>query len=514
MKRTIIKPRLSSLELFASALLVSLGVEMQAGCTTEVTVEGTGGGGNGGAANSSSSSSGNVTAASSSSSSTSTSSSSSSSTGFIPGTGDCVDPQPVIVDGIDTGVDRCAGGQYLRREAIDCPAGMPDPNPCCGMCPDGYVCDSGEVACLCVPKCVKDADCMPDQLCLCGPAGGRCESAKCHTGADCPAGEACTSWDPTQGCLYRAFACTTAQDTCGGDTDCSSQVPFSFCSVQPDGHRQCQTGGCAIGRPFLVEGEARTADVEKRDDWCEKDMTPNVVGLGDRIRDELATAWEHTAKMEHASIAAFARFSLELLSLGAPSDLIMRTNSALMDETKHARVAFALASAYHGKGMGPGRLSMDGAMTDGDDIASFVRRVIREGCVGETVAAVEAGEAGARANDPVVRQTLEMIAADESEHAELAWRTVKWALNTFGADVRETIHEEMARLADEMGTVHESRRTERDEELLDHGVVTAEARGSIRRAALKQVVLPCLGALVEETKRPSKASAADVAIRG
>jgi hypothetical protein len=312
------------------------------------------------------------------------------------------------------------------------------------------------------------------------------------------------------GCYYLSFACTTPQDTCSGDKDCMSQMNFSFCAIQADGHRECQQGGCAIGRPFLVDGEARTAGTEKRDDWCEKDVCPNVAGLSDRIRDELATAWEFTAKMEHASIAAFARFSLELLSLGAPSDLIMRTNSALVDETKHARVAFALTSAYRGKQMGPGRLSMNDVMADGDDITSFIRRVIREGCVGETVAAVEAGEAGARANDPVVRQTLEMIASDESEHAELAWRTVKWALDTFGADVRETIHEEMARLADEMGTIHETRRTERDEELFNHGVVTAEVRGSIRRAALKQVVLPCLGALVEETKRTQRVAEAFV----
>lgn len=306
------------------------------------------------------------------------------------------------------------------------------------------------------------------------------------------------------GCMYLGFACTTPQDTCSGDKDCNSQVPFTFCSVQPDGHRQCQSGGCAIGRPFLVEGEARTAGVERRNDWCEKDVVPNVVGFDKHIRDELGAAWEHTAKMEHASIAAFARFSLELLSLGAPSELIMRTNAALVDETKHARMAFALASAYQGKPMGPGRLAMDGVMAEGDDVTSFVRRVIREGCIGETVAAVEAGEAGARANDPVIRRALEMIAADESEHAELAWRTVKWALNTFGADVRETIREEMARLADEMGAAHETRRTERDEALLDHGVVTAEVRGSIRRAALKQVVLPCLGALVEDQQRTER----------
>lgn len=38
--------------------------------------------------------------------------------------------------------------------------------------------------------------------------------------------------------------------------------------------------------------------------------------------------------------------------------------------------------------------------------------------------------------DPVVRDVLSMIASDESEHAELEWRTVRWAL----AKRRERLH--------------------------------------------------------------------------
>ena len=98
----------------------------------------------------------------------------------------------------------------------------------------------------------------------------------------------------------------------------------------------------------------------------------------------------------------------------------------------------------------------------------------------------------------MVRRALETIAADESAHAELAWRTVTWALQTFGADVRDTIRGEMARLTDEMNTVFESRGGTWDEELLDHGVVTTNVREGIRRATLKQVVMPCLGAFLQQ----------------
>jgi len=59
-------------------------------------------------------------------------------------------------------------------------------------------------------------------------------------------------------------------------------------------------------------------------------------------------------QLEHASIAAFARFSLQLLSLGAPAGLIDDCTRALGDETAHARLCFQLASAYAGRAIGSG----------------------------------------------------------------------------------------------------------------------------------------------------------------
>ena len=65
--------------------------------------------------------------------------------------------------------------------------------------------------------------------------------------------------------------------------------------------------------------------------------------------------------MEHASVAAFARFTLHLMSLGAPAALVERSNAALADETLHAKLAFAIASGYAGRAIGPGPLAIDGA---------------------------------------------------------------------------------------------------------------------------------------------------------
>lgn len=489
---TLLRPRLSSLNVFAGALLVALGVKVQAGCGADVTTSGDypsgGGGGGGGEGGAGPGTGGN--GSSTATTSTATGAGGASATG-------CVNPMPIIVSGVDTGIDLCAGGEYRRREAVTCPTNFPDTNPCCGMCPDGQICSTqGEVACSCVAACTDDSQCGADELCMCGQTAGTCISAKCKTGADCAPGEECTSWDTTLGCLYLEFACTTPADTCSGDIDCTQTN--SFCAVQPDGHRECVSGGCVIGRPFLIEDEARTALPARRTDWLEGRISPSLGGLDASIREELAVAWEGAARMEHASIAAFARFSLQLLALGAPPDLIERTNRAMVDETRHARAAFALASAYKGEAVGPGALPISGALDEGSDVASILRLVIREGCIGETVAAVEAGEAEESAVDPVVRDVLSRIASDESEHAELAWRTVKWALAAFGDDVRVAVLKEIALIEAELRGAPAALRSPRDEALLRHGIVTSNARGPMRRAVLRRAVLPCLNALLDE----------------
>ena len=116
------------------------------------------------------------------------------------------------------------------------------------------------------------------------------------------------------------------------------------------------------------------------------------------VRAELATRWTEVALMEHASIAAFARFALEILSLGAPPELLVQTHAAMTDETVHARDAFALASAYAGRAVGPGALDVGAALSSRTPL-DIVRTTILEGCIGETVAAVEAAEAREHATD-------------------------------------------------------------------------------------------------------------------
>src|SRR6185437_10815965 len=105
------------------------------------------------------------------------------------------------------------------------------------------------------------------------------------------------------------------------------------------------------GRPFLVEERARVAPAERttgmRGWGAPEVVAPRVDGL-DALdagaRASLAETWTVLALLEHASVASFARVSLQLLAVGAPGDLVGATHQAALDEIRHARLCFALAS--------------------------------------------------------------------------------------------------------------------------------------------------------------------------
>ncbi len=185
-----------------------------------------------------------------------------------------------------------------------------------------------------------------------------------------------------------------------------------------------EAGEGSGGRPFLVRDRRRQADIGSRaTGW-----TAPIEAAGPPAADRplLARHWTRAGQAEHASIAAFSRFALVLMHHGAPPDLLRRTHAAALDEVRHAAQCFALASAYAGDTVGPGPLDVTDALHGDLDPARAVRTLVIEGCIGETLAALEAAEAARRCADPVVRGVLDGIATDEARHAALSWDALRW----------------------------------------------------------------------------------------
>jgi hypothetical protein len=218
-------------------------------------------------------------------------------------------------------------------------------------------------------------------------------------------------------------------------------------------------------------------------------VTPDVRAMPPALRAELARHWTATARMEHASIAAFARFALQLLALGAPPDLLLDAQRAMADETAHAQLAFTLASAFGGLDVGPGPLAIDAAL-DETGLQDLIVTTFAEGCIGETAAAVEATEAAGRARDQTVRTALERIAADETRHAQLAWRTVVWAFRQADESVRDRARRCIAQAEAEAKDLARGAHARDDDHLAAYGVLGEAHKRRLRRQVLTEIVLP------------------------
>lgn len=257
---------------------------------------------------------------------------------------------------------------------------------------------------------------------------------------------------------------------------------------------------CGVGRPFMVEGRARIAELDapmagvdaRRFGWTSEDVRPDVRHLTALERSALAGRWSSDALLEHASVASFARFALDLLSVGAPPELVADAFRAALDEIDHARLCFALSSSYRGAPVGPGRLNVGSSPHIAPDLVTLGVRAFEEGCVGETIAALVAAEQLERSTDPAVRLVLGRIASDEARHAELAWRTVAWTIREGGQAVADSIRSAAASLRAPRASAEDVRppRLER------HGWLAEPARQEVFREGLRDIVLPCAGALL------------------
>ncbi len=408
---------------------------------------------------------------------------------------------------VPSGFERCETGILHRTEKVACevpqtPGSCPE-DALAGCKSDADCTDQpfgscqldmvfggfAEGSCSCVYGCETDADCGAGQICRCaGDDLGfytQCIEAGCTIDSDCPDGELCGLAPNYCSGDGELTACTTPADTCDDDSQCNDPG----CSFDTD-HWACSNVAC--GRPFVVDAHAVVAPLCARDDWRALQSVPLERGP---LAPRLAAYWSEIGQLEHASIAAFAQFVLQLLAVGAPPTLVLAAQRALADEVEHARLCFGLASLYAGAPVGPGPLAISGAVAS-LDLAALVDSVIREGCIGETLAAFEAREAATQATDPSVRATLAKIAADEQRHAEMAWQFVQWALvdEAAVARARATF---VAAIAEVRLGVERDAHDVGAPELRAHGVVDAPLRAQIWGEGLRAVIEPCAAALLE-----------------
>jgi hypothetical protein len=518
-------PRLPSLLALRASILATMGVTA---CGGSVAVPGGGGSGGGTTTTTDTTpTTGTTTGTTGTTTTGTTTTGTTTTTTTTPPPTECAGAVPVpAADGSPSGFSRCPDGTLHRNQAVACnpTTGV---TPCQGTetlisCKDDAECPGAHgrcasvitstfggatTACECISPCADDAECGPDLACVCAGvipnANGTssfCAPATCLTGADCPSGECGASIYDT-GCWTDVqLACRGPNDVCRNEADCGQQMGTTCAVPAPGEPWGCLPQGCAVGRPLIVDGAARTADAVGRSDWTTACPAPRLDELTAAAREAVATHWLDVAALEHASIASFARFTLELLALGAPSHLLADAQRAGLDEVEHARLAYAIASAYAGRQMGPDGLDLVHVPIRADR-REVIRSLVAEACIGETLGVAEAIELASAVVDPAIAKIHARIALDEQRHAELAWRTLAWLLD--GAD-EETLRF-TARCFDDGIAAASDEPPARDRAIPEHGVLASSTIATIRRRALADVVRPCADALLD---RPRSASIA------
>ena len=254
---------------------------------------------------------------------------------------------------------------------------------------------------------------------------------------------------------------------------------------------------CAsVRRPFLVAADMRSSVVAERDDWAHE--LPSVQIEHARTAELLAASWLKDALEEHASIAAFARFTLLLLSVGAPPELVIASQRASLDEVRHARECFALAQRYGSRHVGPAELRVADSVSV-VTLAELAALTVAEGCVGETLGALLAAEQLTLASDPEVQRVLARVVKDEERHAELAWRFLAWALRQGGPPVAEAAQRAFAAATEELDRMPTVDYGVDVDVWHAHGRVTCAEARALSRAGIREVIAPCLRALLEQS---------------
>lgn len=152
----------------------------------------------------------------------------------------------------------------------------------------------------------------------------------------------------------------------------------------------------------------------------------------------LAAQWRENGRNEHASVAAFAQLTQQLMALGAPPALLKAANQDALDEIRHAELCFSLAQALDGKAVGPAPFP-EAVLPQRLTLAQLAVSSLHEGALLEGVSARVVARLALVCEVPEIAAILKEIAADEGRHAAHGWHVVQWCVAKGGEPVRRAL---------------------------------------------------------------------------
>lgn len=162
--------------------------------------------------------------------------------------------------------------------------------------------------------------------------------------------------------------------------------------------------------------------------------------------DPVGAWFARAAVFERASVSAFERLALELLSLGAPDALARRAVESADDERRHDRLMSSLA---HRRGVDVP--DIEAPLLSLRDARAVAVENMTEGCVRETWSALVTCWQSDRCADPHAAKVFRLIAEDETRHAQLAWDVAAWLAPRLDEVTRARVRRACDAAVDEVG---------------------------------------------------------------
>lgn len=215
--------------------------------------------------------------------------------------------------------------------------------------------------------------------------------------------------------------------------------------------------------------------------------------LSEEALNKAAKYWAKVAMMEHASVASFSRFSLELMSVGASPELLALAHQAALDEVRHTQISLDIANQFTSTTFTPGAFPLSNKVADFafGDMEKIATSAALEACIEETLAAAVVLYQADHMGDTNHKTLLRGVAMDEANHAAFAWRAVQWMASTSPA-VHSAVSAVFSARAESYASAPEAVSIPTLERigLLDQGTMA-----KLQHAAWHQVVVPTAAAL-------------------
>ncbi|MBL9037152.1 MAG: ferritin-like domain-containing protein [Archangium sp.] len=204
------------------------------------------------------------------------------------------------------------------------------------------------------------------------------------------------------------------------------------------------------GRQLRRRGKVLLPSVGQGDAWAELSMQPEIPG---ELTEALARRWRENGRNEHASVAAFAHLTLDLMAVGAPPQLLTDAQRDAADEIRHAELCFSLARAIDGQPESPSPFlqaheQRPAPSSRPEALAQLAADSLIEGALLEGFSARTLAVLVQRCEDPATVALLKELAADEGRHSRHGWDVAEWCLAEGGAAVAEALR----RAADQLPT--------------------------------------------------------------